>query len=168
MAGVIPIQRRVQYALAYTVLNLLEEAADELETIPVAERATAEVVTAYVELHMAARHWEVVTRVARELTELAPAEERGWIAWAYALRELQRVEEARAVLLQVEPQLGKTSALLHYNLACYECLLGNRAEAKRRLATACRMEKAFKEDAQHDPDLAALRNEDPRDSDDKL
>lgn len=83
--------------------------------------------------------------------------ENSWIGWAYALRELEQVEEAREVLLKAEIRHGKASAVLHYNLACYDSLLGELASARARLATACRMDGRFKQAAKDDPDLRALR-----------
>lgn len=74
----------------------------------------------------------------------------------FALRELQRVEEAKAVLLEAEPIHGKKCALLHYNLACYACLLGDHVEAKKRLRVACKMDKQWKRAALDDDDLKAM------------
>ena len=82
--------------------------------------------------------------------------ESGWIGWAYALRELNRVEEARAVLLDAEKYHGTNSAVLHYNLACYDALLGALKNARARLEKACRMDAQFKITAREDPDLVAL------------
>jgi hypothetical protein len=90
---------------------------------------------------------------------VAPGEERGWIAWAFALRELGRVAEAKGVLLRAEPLHGTRSAVLHYNLGCYHCLLGETAEARGRLATAFRMHPPFRDEALEVPDLEAMWDE---------
>jgi hypothetical protein len=45
----------------------------------------------------------LVLKVARPLCEVSPENEGVWIAWASALRKLQRVKEAGAVLLKAEP-----------------------------------------------------------------
>jgi len=97
--------------------------------------------------------------VAKALAEAEPAEEHGWISWAYALRELERVKEAQEVLLRAEVLHGKSCAVLHYNLACYACLLGDKVDAKRRLATAVALDAEFKRSATEDPDLAAMRDD---------
>ena len=91
------------------------------------------------------------------VSRLAPEDDKGWISHAFALRELEQIEEAQAVLLEAEPHLQKACGLLHYNLACYACLLGNKPEAKRRLATAFKMDKVWKQEALDDPDLKAMR-----------
>lgn len=59
--------------------------------------------------------------------------------------------DAHALLLTGESILS-ANATFHFNLACYECLLGNFEEAKRRLMDAIRLNPDYR--------LAALRDED--------
>jgi tetratricopeptide (TPR) repeat protein len=156
---VISTQRHIEYALGYIGLGLLDDAADELEKIAFTERLSPGVLLARIELHMAAKHWDLVVDLGRELSFLKNDVERAWITWAYALRELKQVEKAKAVLLSAELIHGKTSATLHYNLACYYSLLGDQEEAKERLRRACRMSMSCKDTALDDPDLKPLWNE---------
>lgn len=135
---------------------MLNDAADELERVAFEDRLVPEVVGVRLELAMAAKHWDIAAGVGRELARSRPANEQAWISWAFALRELNRIEEARDVLLEAEPLHGATCALLHYNLACYFCLLGDLATARERLARSCKMEKKLKADALEDRDLEAL------------
>lgn len=151
--------RHVRYARGYLELGMKNEASDELEAIAAADRFLPEVLEVRIAFHMEGRHWETVISVARELTVLKPENEQGWISWAYALRELGRIAEAKAVLFEAKPRHGGTSAVLHYNLACYHCLLGELAEARAYLATACRMHPPFKDEAQEDTDLEAIWDE---------
>ncbi len=151
--------RHLRYASGYIALNLLNEASDELEAIAFEDRLAAPVLGVRVELHMAAKHWDMVVGIARELTRQTPDHERGWICWAYALRELNRVQEALDVLLEAEPLHGEKVAVLHYNLACYYCLLGNLEAARERLRRACQMHEPLKKDALEDPDLEAICGE---------
>jgi tetratricopeptide (TPR) repeat protein len=150
-------KRRVQYALGYLGLGMVSEAGAELEGIAAEEQARPVVRSLRVDVHMAAKQWRKVVIVAGDLAREHPEVENAWIGWAYALRELGRIEEARAVLRQAEPRFGESSAVLHYNLACYDSLLGELESARARLATACRMDEHFKEAALDDPDLVALR-----------
>jgi len=108
-------------------------------------------------LYMESKQWKPVTAVAKTLAEAKPECEKAWIAWAFALRELQRIAEAREVLLRAEQIHGPTSPVLHYNLACYYSLLGDLPEAKRRLSIACSMGDEWENEARSDPDLEALR-----------
>jgi hypothetical protein len=45
---------------------------------------------------------------------------------------------------------------LHYNLACYACLLGYLEEADKRLKRAIKLDKRFEDEWDKDPDLKAL------------
>ena len=155
----IPTGRRLQFARGYIGLGMLDEAARELDAILAVDRPKPEVTSVWVDLHMEAKRWVQLERVGRTFARSQPQEDKGWISWAYALRELNRIEEAKAVLLEAEPLHGRTCGVLHYNLACYACLLGDRTEAKRRLAMACKMNREWKTAALDDPDLAAMRDD---------
>ena len=76
----------------------------------------------------------------------------GFIHMASALHELKRTQEARAVLLPIVHQF-EGNRTIPYNLACYECQLGNLKEARRWL------EKAIEVSGDSDVKLWAL--EDP-------
>jgi Flp pilus assembly protein TadD len=156
---VIPTRRHLQYAAGFLELGMLKDAARELRAIDRADQDAPEVLSARLDLTMQAKQWKSVRFFARKLARIEPENEKGWISWAYALRELNRVEEAKRVLLEAEPVHGKNSDVLHYNLACYDCLLGNLPEAKRRLTIAAQKDKQWKEAALSDPDLKALWTE---------
>ncbi|MDF3056976.1 MAG: repeat-containing protein [Rariglobus sp.] len=153
----ISTHKHLDYALGYIGLNLLAEARDELALIKAADRETPEVLGVQVELAMARQTWTSVITLASRVTAAAPVLERPWIAWAYALREKQRITEARDVLLRAEGKITDPSPLVDYNLACYFCLLGDLPEARRRLKRACAREPDWKTEAASDPDLAALK-----------
>ena len=135
---------------------MVQAAADELAQIPPEQAPLPEVVSARIDLHMARKEWAQVVGLGADLARRFPAKQEGWIAWAYALRELNRIDEAKAVLLEAEPHHGKSCGVLHYNLACYHCLQGEKTEAKRRLALASRMDGQWKQTALEDPDLQAM------------
>jgi tetratricopeptide (TPR) repeat protein len=152
----IPTRRHLKYATGYLALGMLTEASDELEAIEGEDRLLPEVLFVRCDLYMKAKQWDLLLAVSRELARRAPKHQEGWIGWANALRELNRVEEARAVLLEAERIHGKNCDVLHYNLACYACLLNDQAEAKRRLSMACKMGRKWKQTALDDPDLKAM------------
>jgi hypothetical protein len=156
-ASRISTAHRVTHAMGYLELGMLVEAEAELEAIQVGDRLTPPVLLARMELHMVRKNWEPLIALAKAVAFADPAQERAWIGWAYALRCLERVGEARAVLLEADRHHGKTCGLLHYNLACYECLLGNLEQAKLRLDWARELGEAdFKKLALEDSDLAPL------------
>ncbi len=151
--------RKLRYARGYIELGLFNEAADELEGIEYADRFHPDVMAARIEVHLAAKQWAMVVDTACDLARKAPTIEVAWIHWAYALRELDRIAEAKAVLIEAEPRHGKSSALLHYNLACYHCLLEERREARKELKTAFAMDPELRSVARDDSDLKAIVSE---------
>jgi tetratricopeptide (TPR) repeat protein len=135
----ISTRRHLEYASGFIELGMFAEAAGELAAIPAADRNSPEVLSVQADFHMQAKQWEELITTARAYAQAAPEADKGWIYWAYALRELGRVTEAQTVLLEAEPRHGATCAVLHYNLACYACLLGDKPEAKRRLTLAFKL-----------------------------
>lgn len=135
---------------------MIKEAAEELEAIEGDARMSTEVMRVRVDLHMEAKQWDEVVAFAGQIAEGLPEDEQVWISWAYALRELQRIKEAEEVLLKAEKVHAHKSAILHYNLACYACLLGCLEEAGRRLKRAIKLDKRFEDEWAKDPDLKAL------------
>lgn len=156
MDGGIPSQRRRDYARGYLALGLNDEAACELAHLTLVDLEHTDSVDVLVDAGMETKNWPAVVNSAQELAQRRPTEDKGWIAWAFALRELNRIAEALDVLLRAEALHGDTCAVLHYNLACYYSLLGEVAEARRRFARATKMHPPFKVDGRADPDLATL------------
>jgi tetratricopeptide (TPR) repeat protein len=152
----ISTHKRLGYAQGYLALGLVTEATEELEKIDEGQRESIEVRAVWVDLHMAEKQWETVLKAAPSICEAAPEKEGTWIAWAAALRKLQRVKEAEEVLLKAEPLHGGKSADLHYNLACYACLQGFHEDAEKHLTKACKMDKRFDGQWLSEPDLAGL------------
>jgi tetratricopeptide (TPR) repeat protein len=152
----ISTRKRLEYAKGYIGLGLIKEASEELEAIEGAARRSTAVERVRVDLAQAAKQWDLVVNLARQVAGASPEDEQVWISWAYALRELQRIKEAREVLIKAEEMHGHKSAILHYNLACYACLLGYLEEANKRLKRAIKLDKSFEDECDKDPDLKAL------------
>jgi tetratricopeptide (TPR) repeat protein len=148
--------KRLEYAKGYIGLGLIREASHELEAIAGDDRMSADVLRVRIDLYMEAKRWNMVVKLAGQVAETVPADEQVWISWAYALRELQLIKDAEAVLLRAEKDYGHKSAILQYNLACYACLQGCHEEAGKRLKRAIRLDKRFENEWAEDPDLKAL------------
>jgi len=76
---------------------------------------------------------------------------------------LKRTAEAREGLLAVVERFP-AEATMRYNLACYECQLGNLVEARKWLERAFTLDDSddFKRAALDDPDLDPLWTEEQR------
>jgi tetratricopeptide (TPR) repeat protein len=152
---VIPTSRHLQYARGYIELGMINEASDELEAIEGDDRMTEEVLAVRVDLYSAAKSWELMANVSKHLTEYYPKQSDHWIHRAFALKELDKVEDAKAVALRVL-ELHPDCALLQYNLACYLSLLEEFKPAKKHLNLACVTDERFKLTATEDSDLDGL------------
>jgi len=156
---VLATRRRIEYCHGYLLLGLHAEAEAEIEGIVSTDRAAPEVLEAEMTLRYVAEQWMELAGLARRFTAIHPHREQGWISLACAVRRLDGVLPAKALLLEADPRFGRTSATLNYNLACYYCLLGELAEARGRLARAFDLSKAFRAEARRDPDLQRLWSE---------
>ena len=74
------------------------------------------------------------------------------VAWAYATRRADCIDAARLILLEAVERIPN-AAILHYNLSCYECLLGDLEVAKARLQHAFTLEPRYRLKALEDEDL---------------
>ena len=156
---ILATRRRIEYCHGYLLLGLHAEAEAEIAGIVASDRAAPEVLEAEMTLWYGTEQWGRLVALARRFTEIHPEREQGWISLACALRRLDGVAPAMALLLQADSRFGRTSATLNYNLACYYCLLGELFEARGRLARAFVLSKGFRVEARRDPDLQRLWGE---------
>ena len=104
-------------------------------------------------------NWEECVRIAAKLTQHAPGQSSGWIHRSFALHELERTQEAYELLLP-SLSLFKDIWTIPYNLACYQCQLGQKESALEFYAQALKIGgESVREMALGDVDLEPLRNE---------
>ncbi len=127
-------------ATGWLGLGDAQEAWLDLERISPGSRAHPDVLEVEYDVFAVQKHWLQATAIANALTQAAPKRAIGWVHQAFALHELKRTEEARDTLKGV---LGKFEGdwLIRYNLACYECQLGNNDAALGWLNTAAQLGK---------------------------
>jgi predicted Zn-dependent protease len=150
-------RRHLEAAEGWLGLGNFLEANEELECITPQMRVHPDVLELRWQIYAKGEKWEACVDIARAITKLAPSHPHGWIHWAYSLHELKRTKEAKAVLLPVADKFPEES-LMRYNLACYECQLGNLKEARRWLERAFDSgdPRRLKLMALDDPDLDPL------------
>ncbi len=152
----IPPEKHLSYALGFLELGLTDEAREEIAALAPEYLSRPDALTVRMEIAMAKETWDEVIALAPELIGHDAAQERPWVAWAYALREQERIAEARETLLAGSRLIKDPTPLVAYNLACYACLLGDIPEASRLLAVVIARDKSWREVAREDPDLAPL------------
>lgn len=151
---------RLSHARGYLALGMLSAAEAELDAIDAADAAQPEVQALRVALLHEQQDWPRLQRLARDLVRLQPAEPGWWVSLAFATRRAESLEQARAILLEAEPQHGG-EAIIQFNLGCYAAQLGALDEARSRVLRAIATSEDFREIARHDPDLEPLRAIDP-------
>ena len=136
------------------------EANAELEKLAPQLRALPDVLKLRWLIYVGAKDWGAALDIAAALIQLEPEDPVGWANRSYALHELKRTAEARDNLLRVVDKFP-VSATMRYNLACYECQLGNLERAKQWLEKAFAIGDArkMKLAALDDPDLEPLWRE---------
>ncbi len=149
-------ERTLLAAQGYSELSMFDDAIAELDTLPKSIVENATVIELRTVILMQARRWKHALIAARALCRAEPEKTSGFIHAAFCLHELGRTADARDVLIG-GPETLHSEPTFHYNLACYECVLGNLALARMHLDKSFELDKKFREFARSDPDLAPLR-----------
>jgi tetratricopeptide (TPR) repeat protein len=162
-----PLSEREQIHLdaaqGFLELGMFLDADAELDRIDPFCRQLPEVLEVRVKIYSALKKWELVQVVAKRLADYEP-EEPKWIAmWADALRKTGAIESAKAILLDAVERHPKCP-LLHYELACCECVLGEIEVAKSRLEHAVKLDPSLRLRALDEKDLEGIWNPKPEPS----
>ena len=149
------MERHLTAAQGYLELDMPREALQELEELPDALKSHAEIFQLKLVILMRLHEWERGYQLCQEIISRFPNLSIGYIHGAFCLHEIGRTSEAKHLLLSGPSSLLR-EATYHYNLACYEAVLGNLEEAEEYLKTSFSMDHQFREIARRDPDLSTL------------
>ncbi len=133
------------------------ESIAELNAIPKELQDRPEVLQLRLHHMMMRQSWQRALTLSRKLCRLAPECGAGYLHAGFCLNQLGRTKDARAMLLKGPPALRR-EPIYHYNLGCYEALLGHVRNARRHLETSFKMDGTFREIAKKDPDLKTVQN----------
>jgi len=147
----------LQAAQGWLELGCPSEANDDLQQIKGELSDHLDVLKVRWGIFAAKRLWNEALALAGKIVLLEPGEPLGWVHLSYCLHEMQRTQEARDNLMRVMDRFPG-NAMIHYNLACYECRLGDQVSAKKWLQSAFRIgnRSQMKMAAMEDPDLKPL------------
>lgn len=134
---------------------MAEEALAELSSIPDIGIGDPDIVEFRLHVLIQAKRWAEALSAAEELLRIRPLAIPAYIHGAFALHELRRTAEARDLLLKGPEELRKDPTF-HYNIGCYEAVLGNREAALRSLNQSFALDDSYRDFARHDPDLAIV------------
>jgi tetratricopeptide (TPR) repeat protein len=157
-----PDRHHLSAAMGWLGLGNWREARAELDKIsPQNRRAPAVLLTEY-DVAAAAKDWGHAADVADMMVDVIRDQPAIWLSLAYAVRRKPGggIEQARAILTRAE-RLFPAQAMVAYNLACYECQLGNLDRARDWLDKAMARGDAreIKALALKDADLETLWDE---------
>jgi len=156
-ASLMSVERTLLAAQGYMELDMPDEALRELNSLPAEAQAGEDALQMRLFLHMRAKEWLPSLAVCEQLRHTSPDCSSGYIHGAFCLHELGRTSEAKELLLQA-PALLQEEPTFHYNLGCYNAILGNIEDAQRHLSKSFQMDKKFREIAMVDPDLQSIRS----------
>jgi tetratricopeptide (TPR) repeat protein len=148
-------ERSLLSAQGYIELEMLDDALQEIEAIPPKDQSREEVLQMRLFIVMRAKRWEEALSICARLRATNPECVTGYIHGAFCLHEMGLTREARQLLVE-GPSSLVVEATYHYNLGCYNAVLGDLDEAARHLETSFEMDKKFREIAKFDPDLKAV------------
>jgi predicted Zn-dependent protease len=123
-------QRHLAAAEGWLGLGNYLEANEELEQIAPELRAHPVVLVVRYEIYAASKKWGEASEIARALVDALPGRPEFWISLAYSTRRKPGggIPQAKEVLTEARAKFPK-EYLIAFNLACYECQLGDRKQA---------------------------------------
>ena len=137
---------------------MVEEALAELSSLLPLETPDPDLVELRLHILMQGERWSDALTSAEELLRITPEAVPAFIHGAFALHEMGRTSEARDLLLKGPPVL-KTDPTFHYNIGCYEAVLGNKEAALQSLQLSFALDETYRDFAKGDPDLKMLHGE---------
>ena len=154
-----PASHYLLAAQGWTELGNFQEAEAELRQIPAELRTHPHVLTVRYELYARTARWELAAEVAGVLVEAYAHQAGAWISLAYAVRRKPNggIPQAREILARAQV-LFPTETVIIYNLACYDCQLGDEPAALAWLQQALVLggKKEIQQMALADRDLKPL------------
>src|ERR1043166_8573624 len=142
-------------AKGFLLGGMLQDAWDQREEIEPELRATKEVLSLRVKILMAMEKWEFSLEIANALCRSFPDSVTAVVEAANCLHKLGKTKEAREKMMAA-PGEKWGSAVWHFDMARFECQLGDLETAKFYLQEATMKNNGYAQIALHEPDLKPL------------
>ncbi len=149
------IQKKVSYAQGYIELGMIHSALVVVDEFTLDEQKNPLVLSIKADVYIHLKRYAEAFDYTETLCKVYPELPESFIQHAYVLHELKRTQEAREILKK-GPKGLKAKPVFYYNMACYECTLGNIDEARRLLREAIKRDRTFEKLASEDSDLELL------------
>jgi Flp pilus assembly protein TadD len=151
-------ERAILAAQGYLELGMATEALAELQSLPPEAGNDPDIEELRLHVLMQAKRWEEAVASSRHLLKLRSDSPSAHIQGAFALHELGRTCEARDFLMS-GPETLREDPTYHYNVGCYEAVLGNPDAAMTSLRKSFALDESYRDFALRDPDLRLLHPE---------
>ena len=137
-------ERALLAAQGYLELGMVEEALAELVAVQSPMISDPDLIEMRLHILMQGGRWSDALASAEELLRLNSSALSAYIHGAFALHELGRTTEARDLLLK-GPQVLRNDPTFHYNIGCYEAVLGNNDSAMRSLKKSFALDETYRD-----------------------
>jgi tetratricopeptide (TPR) repeat protein len=146
-------EKRIEAAMGYFELGMLNDATQELEVLGHRERLS--VLSVWSAALRMARRWPEMLSLTRKMVELYPDEAECWISLADATRNSGSLPEGLSLLETAHEHFPNDGHIL-FQIACYCCQLGRLDEARNAVRRAVSCNRVWKKVAIQDRDLTLL------------
>ncbi len=151
----ITLKKALSYANGYRELGMFADALEELSKLPEKLAQQTETNQMRLAILIDAQDWPAAECPAKNVVLMAPDDPGSHINLAFVTRRSNSIKEARDILLRAAERFANT-ALIHYNIACYDCVEKNYEKSKERLVKAISLDPSFLNTAKEDEDLQEL------------
>ncbi|MDH3716571.1 MAG: tetratricopeptide repeat protein [Planctomycetota bacterium] len=151
-------QRLVRQAEGYLELGMYEHALASVRRLESASEMEGHVYYVKGEALRSLKRYREALVELHHAVELMPESVHVWLAMGWCYKRAGRLDLA---IQSLEDALGYEpgEALLHYNLACYWSLQGDKSQALEYLSAALDMDASYRELIDDEPDFDPLRND---------
>ena len=147
-----------RHAEGYLELGMPQHALDALARLDDPAHLGARALYLRGEALRTLQRYKEALKPLREAAKVAADDIHVWLALGWCHKRTGRVDLAVKAIeraLEVEP----TDALLHYNLACYSSLIGNKRLALAHLSQALRIDSDYRAMVHEEPDFDPIRSD---------
>lgn len=145
----------LEKADGYMDLKMWDQALAELNKVPPEDEDSIAYRHIRLRLAIETEDWTTSTKLVIELQQALPEEPAFWVQRAYVARRAESIQVARTILCDALSRFPQTP-VIPFNLACYECQLGELQLAHEYLQAAFALDPSYRDLALCDEDLEPL------------
>src|SRR5690606_31590640 len=134
-SSTLKLKKALSYANGYRELGMHDDALAELDLLDSELAIRPPALQMRLAVLMDARRWREALQPANLLAATSSSDSAHLVNLAFVTRRADSIEAAQTIL-ESAVKTFPDDAIIHYNLGCYACRLGDLEKAKRRLRRA--------------------------------